>query len=173
MSTTRINDWTLCCDVPRQTAVWGHILTWTFFLVLVWWAYSLSLSKHFRYILYRNGTGCDKLWLVRSSVRERRTDYVSTGCRKRLYPNDYNRGNFCEAEVVIAVNVRTAITWKVTPWSLVDKFFRKVNTYVLNYTTFHPRQNKHKKKTSGILQNTNDDKQVKNNAESNSGEGGR
>jgi len=140
MSTTWISESTLCCDVPRQTAVWGHTLTWTLFLVSVWWAYSRTLSKHFRNILYRNGTGCDKLWLARSSAHERRTDYVSTGCRKRLYPNDYNKDNFCEVEVITAVDVRTAITWKVTPWSLVAKCFRKVNTFVVNYTTLNPRQ---------------------------------
>jgi hypothetical protein len=143
VSITWINESTLCSDVPRQTAVWGHILIWTFFLALEWWAYSWSLFKHLRYILYRNGTGCDKLWLVQCSVRERHTDYVSTGCqKKKLHPNDYNNGDFCECEVIIAVNVRTAITWKVTPWSLLDKCFRKVDTFVLNYTKFHPRQYK-------------------------------
>ena len=150
ISTTWINESTLFSDVPRQMwctstnrSLRAYIDMNFLFLVLAWWAYSWSLFKHLRYILYRNGTGCDKLWLVRSSVHERRTDYVSTGCRKKkLYPNDYNNGDFCECEVIIAVNVRTAITWKVTPWSLVDKCFREVDKFVLNYKTFRPRQYK-------------------------------
>ena len=45
---------------------------------------------------------------------------------------------FVRLDVIMAVNVKTAITWNVTPGSLVDKCIRKVNTFVLNDTTFHP-----------------------------------